>query len=55
MSINKQIESGKVLVLILDGYQGKAKYVEAVEHGFTIIETIKGKVVKIRYEEGELF
>jgi hypothetical protein len=55
LSITKQLEQGKVLVLILDGNQGKAKVTEAVDHGFTVIETVKGKVAKIKYEEGELF
>ncbi|MES1044813.1 terminase [Bacillus obstructivus] len=55
MSIKKELELGKVLVVILDGNQRKAKWVEAVEHGFTIIETAKGKATKIKFEEGELF
>ena len=55
MSIKKELELGKVLVVILDGNQRKAKCVEAVEHGFTIIETAKGKATKIKFEEGELF
>ncbi|WP_435431483.1 XtrA/YqaO family protein [Sporolactobacillus laevolacticus] len=32
-----------MLIVILDGVQGKAKVTEAVEHGCTIIETAKGK------------
>ncbi|MFZ4452070.1 XtrA/YqaO family protein [Salibacterium aidingense] len=56
MSIDSQeVESGKVKIIILDGVNGKAKITEAVEHGFTIIETAKGKVAKLKYEEGELF
>jgi hypothetical protein len=55
MSIQQQIEPGKVLIVVLDGHQGKAKVFEAVEHGFTIIETAKGKTARIRYEESELF
>ena len=55
MSIQQQIEPGKVLIVVLDGHQGKAKICEAVEHGFTIIETAKGKTAKIRFEESELF
>ncbi|SFF99899.1 hypothetical protein SAMN02982927_00345 [Sporolactobacillus nakayamae] len=42
-------------MLVLDGVQNKAKVAEAGEHGFTIIETAKGKVTKIKYGEGELF
>jgi hypothetical protein len=42
MSIQQQIEPGKVLIVVLDGHQGKAKVFEAVEHGLTIIETAKG-------------
>lgn len=55
MSINQKIEPGKVKIVILDGHQGKAKICEAVHHGQTIIETVKGNAVRIRYEEGELF
>ncbi len=55
MSIQQQIEPGKVLIVVLDGYQGKVRMCEAVEHGFTIIETAKGKTARIRFEESELF
>jgi hypothetical protein len=44
-----------VLVLVIDGVQSKAKVVEAVEHSFTIVETAKGKIARIKYEESELF
>lgn len=54
-SVTQELEPGKVLVIVLDGVQNKAKVTEAVEHGFTIIETAKGKVAKIKYNEGELF
>ncbi|MEH7435484.1 XtrA/YqaO family protein, partial [Bacillus thuringiensis] len=43
MKIEQKIESGKIIVLVLDGTQGKVKMCEAVEHGFTIIETVKGQ------------
>jgi hypothetical protein len=55
MSIQQKLEPGKVLIIVLDGYQGKAKMCEAVEHGLTIIETAKGKTARIRYEDSELF
>ena len=55
MTVTHAIEPGKVVVLILDGHQGRAKACEAVEHGFTIIETAKGKTARIRFEESELF
>jgi hypothetical protein len=55
MSIQQSIEPGKVLIVVLDGHQGKAKMCEAVEHGQTIIETAKGKTARIRFEESELF
>lgn len=55
MSVKQKLEPGKVLILVLDGHQGKAKLCEAVEHGYTIIETAKGKTARIRYEESELF
>lgn len=55
MSICQRLEPGKVLVLVLDGIQGKVKVCEAVEHGHTIIETSKGKTARIKFEESELF
>ena len=55
MSVKQKLEPGKVLILVLDGHQGKAKLCEAVEHGYTIIETANGKTARIRYEESELF
>ena len=50
-----KIEEDKVIVMILDGFQGKAKAFEAVHHGKTIIETAKGKAFKVSFDEGELF
>ncbi|PFF75832.1 terminase [Bacillus cereus] len=55
MKIEQKIESGKIIVLVLDGTQGKVKMCEAVEHGFTIIETVKGQAKRIKFEESELF
>ncbi|MCL6571721.1 MAG: XtrA/YqaO family protein [Bacillus sp. (in: Bacteria)] len=55
MSIQQKLEPGKVLIIVLDGNQGKAKMCEAVEHGLTIIETAKGKTARIRFEDCELF
>ncbi|GAA0313638.1 hypothetical protein GCM10008967_00160 [Bacillus carboniphilus] len=54
LEINEKIETGKVVVLVLDGVKGKATKCEAVEHGFTIIETSKGKPVRIKFEDYEL-
>jgi hypothetical protein len=55
MTVSHPVIPGKVLVLVIDGVQGKAKVAEAVEHGFTIVETAKGKTARIKYEESELF
>ncbi|EJR61470.1 hypothetical protein IIO_02923 [Bacillus cereus VD115] len=55
MKIEQKIESGKIIVLVLDGTQGKVKMCEAVDHGFTIIETVKGQAKRIKFEESELF
>jgi hypothetical protein len=55
MTISHPVVPGKVLVIVVDGVQGKAKVAEAVEHGYTIIETAKGKTARIKYEESELF
>ncbi|MFD5264430.1 XtrA/YqaO family protein [Bacillus wiedmannii] len=54
LNIEHNIEPGKVLVIILDGNQGKAKVCEAVEHGFTIVETVKGQAKRVKFEESEL-
>nr|WP_216367485.1 MULTISPECIES: XtrA/YqaO family protein [unclassified Anoxybacillus] len=55
MIVSHPVVPGKVLVIVVDGVQGKAKVAEAVEHGYTIIETAKGKTARIKYEESELF
>ncbi|WP_044743249.1 XtrA/YqaO family protein [Anoxybacillus sp. B7M1] len=55
MTVSHPVVPGKVLVVVIDGVQGKAKVAEAVEHGFTIIETAKGKTARIKFEESELF
>lgn len=55
MTVTQKLEPGKVLILVLDGHQCKARVCEAVHHGETIIETVKGKTFKIRFQEGELF
>ncbi|WP_280849953.1 XtrA/YqaO family protein [Gottfriedia endophytica] len=55
MTVQHKLEPGKVIVLVLDGIQGKVKVTEAVEHGHTIIETAKGKVARVKFEESELF
>lgn len=55
MKVEQRVEPGKVMVLVVDGVQGKVKMCEAVEHGFTIIETAKGQAKRIKFEESELF
>lgn len=55
MIVSHPVVPGKVIVIVVDGVQGKAKVAEAVEHGYTIIETAKGKTARIKYEESELF
>jgi hypothetical protein len=55
MTINVPLVSEKVMVIVIDGHQGKAKITEAVEHGHTVIETAKGKAFRIHYDEKELF
>ncbi|GGJ72939.1 hypothetical protein GGR02_002451 [Anoxybacillus voinovskiensis] len=55
MMVSHPVVPGKVLVIVVDGVQGKAKVAEAVEHGYTIIETAKGKTARIKFEESELF
>nr|WP_308010638.1 XtrA/YqaO family protein [Bacillus sp. 17RED48] len=52
--VEVNIEEGKVLILILDGNQGKVKVCEAVDHGLTIIETVKGHAKRVKFEESEL-
>ncbi|ESU71092.1 terminase [Geobacillus thermopakistaniensis] len=55
MTVSHPVVPGKVIVIVVDGVQGKAKVAEAVEHGYTIIETAKGKTARIKFEESELF
>ncbi len=55
LSINQKVVPGKVMVIILDGGQGKAGVVEAVHHGTTIIETTKGKAFRVSFKDDELF
>lgn len=54
MSINQKLVPGKVVVLVLDGNKGTAKYLESPDHGSTIIETVKGKSAKVKFESGYL-
>ncbi|MEK5328717.1 XtrA/YqaO family protein [Bacillus sp. FSL W8-0006] len=44
------VEQGKVQVIVLDGINNTAHYIEAPEHGHTIIETIKGSFDRVRYD-----
>jgi Phage-like element PBSX protein XtrA len=55
MMVSHPVVPGKVIVIVVDGVRGKAKVAEAVEHGFTIVETAKGKTARIKFEESELF
>jgi hypothetical protein len=55
MTVTQKLEPGKVLIIVLDGEQGRAKMFEAVHHGQTVIETVKGRTARIRFEDGELF
>ncbi len=55
MSVSHPVISGKVMLVVIDGVQGKAKVTEAVEHGYTTVETAKGKAVRITRNESELY
>jgi hypothetical protein len=55
MSVRQALEPGKVVVIILDGVQGKVKKCEAVPHGQTVIETSNGKTKRISFKDEELF
>lgn len=54
MNITHALENDKVTIIVLDGHKGSATKVEAPEHGFTIIETVRGKAVKVKFESGYL-
>lgn len=54
MTVEQQLEPGKVKIIVLDGQKGTAKMFDAVEHGETIIETHNGKTKRVRFEDGEL-
>ncbi|WP_141433011.1 XtrA/YqaO family protein [Bacillus sp. 03113] len=47
-SIAQNIESDKVVILVLDGLQGKVTKCVAPEHGLSVIETVKGKGAKFK-------
>lgn len=49
------VEPGKIQVIVLDGINSTAHITEAPEHGHTIIETIKGKLDRIRFDYGFKF
>ncbi|WP_342488957.1 XtrA/YqaO family protein [Bacillus sp. FSL P4-0248] len=49
------VEPGKIQVIVLDGINNAAHITEAPEHGHTIIETIKGKLDRIRFDYGFKF
>ncbi|AVM24919.1 MULTISPECIES: XtrA/YqaO family protein [Bacillus] len=49
------VEPGKIQVIVLDGINNTAHITEAPEHGHTIIETIKGKLDRIRFDYGFKF
>lgn len=51
LSVKHHMEPGKVHILVIDGTQGKATLCEAVFHGQTIIETIKGKAARVNYKD----
>ncbi|MCY8573583.1 MULTISPECIES: XtrA/YqaO family protein [Bacillus] len=55
LTFTEQIEKGKVTLLVLDGHSGKVKKYEAVEHGSTVVETTKGKIFRVRFDDYELF
>ncbi|WCK55409.1 XtrA/YqaO family protein [Aneurinibacillus sp. Ricciae_BoGa-3] len=52
--IEAEIEPGKVMILIIDGTQGKVTAVEAVRHGMTSVETVKGRATQVHYDSKEL-
>jgi hypothetical protein len=53
LTVNAKIQQGKVIMIVLDGQQGKATMLEAVDHGFTSLETVNGHVKRIKFEEYE--
>lgn len=54
LSVTESVEPGKIKIIILDGNQGKVSKCNAVNHGYTIIETVNGKAKRIKFEEYEL-
>jgi hypothetical protein len=52
--IQVDMEPGKVMLLIIDGTQRKATVVQAVRHGMTTVETVKGRATQIHRDSKEL-
>lgn len=54
MNVVTPVVNEKVQLVIIDGYKGKAYLTDAVHHGNTIIETVKGQGRRITWNENEL-
>ncbi|MER3122617.1 XtrA/YqaO family protein [Bacillus altitudinis] len=54
-TIHQNLEPGRVRIIVIDGNEGTAHITDAPEHGHTIIETIKGKLDRIRFDYGFKF
>jgi|GEM_PF-3805651 len=52
--VAEMMEQEKVKLIILDGYKNKIIITEAVTHGETILETVKGVGKRIIWRESEL-
>lgn len=55
MSVNVPVESGKVMICVIDGKRGIARVTEAVQHGMTTVETVNGQSKRFHYDEKEMF
>ncbi|WP_338754255.1 XtrA/YqaO family protein [Bacillus sp. FJAT-52991] len=54
LTVTSKLESDVVKVIILDGKKGTACSFYAVEHGQTVIETVKGKSVRVEHNSQTL-
>ncbi|CAN2253244.1 XtrA/YqaO family protein [Bacillus vallismortis] len=52
ITLESQLEEGKIHVIIVDGVKREAWIAEAPEHGKTLVETRKGDLARVEFEIG---
>ena len=52
ITLESQLEDGKIRVIIVDGIKQEAWITETAEHGKTLVETRKGDLARVEFEIG---